>query len=77
MELFWLLFLLLLPLLIASAIWWFRAARGIVRAADALERIALHLENPVRIVDAPRPPPVHRGAEDAFGGPSDFVDSLR
>ena len=43
MELFWLLFLLLLPLLIASVIWWFRAARGIVRAADALERIALRL----------------------------------
>jgi hypothetical protein len=53
MELFWLLFLLLLPLIIASVIWWFRAARGIVRAADALERIADHLE--ARRVS---PPPV-------------------
>ena len=74
MELFWLLFLLLLPLIIASVIWWFRAARGIVRAADALERIALHLENPVRMVDAPRPPPVNRNIPTI---PADFMDSLR
>jgi len=61
MELFWLLFLLLLPMLIASVIWWFRAARGIVRAADALERIADHLEsehnNYPAARAAPEPPP--------------------
>ena len=64
MKLFWLLFLLLLPLIIASVIWWFRAARGIVRAADALERIADLLESQQDTFHAcpplPGPPPPPR-----------------
>ena len=48
--------------------------RGYPADFETAAQIALHLENPVRLVDAPRPPPINRNTPAI---PSDFMDSLR
>lgn len=84
MEILWLLFFVFLPLAVSAMIWWFRAAKGIVRAANALERIAFHIEHPPVIqyfgggsIDGPEPPPIQPRNEYVPPGASDFVNSLR